>query len=207
VSHLTRTVRPVLLVARCPVCTGPGAAPCAGCAASLPGPPGLPVPPGLDGCHALLAYEDGARALLRAVKYRNRRDALGWLADGMAGLVIPPAGAVCTWAPTSAARRRSRGYDQAELLARAVARRWRVPAAPLLRRRPGPAQTGRTAASRHQHPGFALRRSPVVSVVVVDDVGTTGATLSAAARALRGGGARRIVGLAAARTADPRSNP
>jgi predicted amidophosphoribosyltransferase len=161
------------------------------------------VPRGLDACHAYLAYDEGARALLRAVKFRNHRVAVGWLAEGMAGLLQPVPGAVVTWAPTSGRRRRSRGYDQAELLARAVARRWGVRPVPLLRRRPGPAQTGRRASERRQHPGFTARARVPASVVVVDDVCTTGATLTAAALALRSRGATRVQGLTAARTAAP----
>jgi predicted amidophosphoribosyltransferase len=191
----------VLVHRRCPVCDQPGAAPCDRCAEELPGAPGLPLPPGLDGCHALLSYTDGARALIAAIKYRNRRDALGWLADGMSRLLQPTPSTVVTWAPTSPSRRRRRGYDQAELLARAVARRWQVPVTALLRRRPGPAQTGRTAIERRTHPGFVAPPPVPQVVVVVDDVSTTGATFAAAARALRASGAARVVAVAAARTA------
>jgi predicted amidophosphoribosyltransferase len=144
--------------------------------------------------------------LVTGLKYRNDRAVLGWLADGLAGLLTPPAGAVVTWAPTSARRRSQRGYDQAELLARAVARRWRRPCRALLRRRPGPAQTGRSMTDRQGGVPLApvasragRRRAPT-HVVVVDDVVTTGATLRTAAVALRSAGVLWVAGLTAAAT-------
>lgn len=163
----------------------------------------MPCPPGLDRCTALLAYEDGARELVTALKYRHRRDLVTLIADALADLAHPPTGAAVTWAPTTPAHRRTRGVDQAELLARALARRWRAPCRGLLRREPGPAQTGRPVGERWAHPGFVATRPVPPTVVVVDDVATTGATLSAAARALRGGGAEVVLGAVVART--PRS--
>jgi predicted amidophosphoribosyltransferase len=195
----------VLLPASCPICDAALPAPCPACAALLPSAPGLPVPPGLHRCHGLLAYEGDARVLLAALKYRNRRDVLTWLADGMALLLDPPPGAVVTWAPTTSLRRRARGFDQAELLARAVARRWDAPVRPLLRRRRGPSQTGRSAADRHRHPGFVVLGRPPARVVVVDDVSTTGATLAAAGRCLGAAGATEVIGLVAARTSPGRA--
>ncbi|HEX8771251.1 MAG TPA: phosphoribosyltransferase family protein, partial [Acidimicrobiales bacterium] len=95
-----------------------------------------------------------------------------------------------TWAPTTGARRRERGFDQAELLARAVARRLGLPCRRLLRRRPGPAQTGRDREGRQSGPAFTTRRvTGPARVLLVDDIVTTGATVSAAARALRAAGA------------------
>ncbi len=161
-----------------------------------PAPP-IPPVPGLDGCAALLAHRGAGREVITQLKYRNARAVAGWLAEGMAALVDPGAVDLVTWAPTTALRRGARGFDQAEVLAVAVARRLRLPCRPTLARVPGPPQTGRTLLERRDGPQFLGR--PVVggsSVVIVDDVVTTGATLAAAAAALRGAGASVVVGLA-----------
>ncbi len=193
-----------LLPVRCPGCGATGSSPCDRCAARLAPAPSGPVPRGLDACWSLLAYEDLGRLLVTNLKYRRDRAALGWLAAGMAGLLVPPPGVVVTWAPTTAARRRQRGFDQAELLARAVARHWSAPCRPLLSRRAGPPQTGRSLADRRAGPLLLARAgSRVVAgapVVVVDDVVTTGSTLGAAAHALQAVEVGWTAGLAAART-------
>ena len=85
-------------------------------------------------------------------------------------------------------------------LARAVARRLGCPCRRLLERLPGPAQTGLTLAERRVAPVFCATTAPRRHVLVVDDVVTSGATLSAAARALRAAGATEVDAVAAART-------
>jgi predicted amidophosphoribosyltransferase len=139
------------------------------------------------------------------VKYRGAHAATLWLADAMAPLLVPPLPAVVTWAPTSPERRRERGFDHAELLARRVARRARRPLRRLLVRLPGPAQTGLSVGERRVGPRFSARGRVGSSVLLIDDVATTGATLAAAAAALRAAGATRIVALTAARTPPPQS--
>ena len=143
---------------------------------------------GLASCRPAFVYDEGVRTLLLALKYRNRRDALAYLAGEIAAVVeIEPD--VVTWVPTTTARRRARGFDQAELLARAVGRRIGVPVRPLLRRVDGLAQTGRDAHGRREGPAFTARRCGTgESVVLVDDIGTTGATLAGAARVLSDAG-------------------
>jgi predicted amidophosphoribosyltransferase len=173
---------------------------CGDCVAGLRPAPALPPPPGVDDCRALLAYEGAGRELIARLKYRNHRDALPGLAAAAATLVAPDEVDLVTWAPTTPARRRARGYDQSELVARAVARHLRRPCRGLLRRVAGPAQTGRSAAARRGNPGFVLRRHRPGRVLLVDDVITTGATVAAASRCLREGGVSSPVVLVLART-------
>ncbi len=157
---------------------------------------------GLDVVTAPFAYEGSIRQLVLAVKYRRDRSALAWLALQLAEAARPldldPSTTV-TWPTTTAARRRGRGFDQGELLARRVAAELGLPARRLLRRLPGPPQTGRTGVQRHEGPAFVARRR-VGSVLLVDDVVTTGATLRTAARALRQAGSWAVSGAAAAAT-------
>jgi predicted amidophosphoribosyltransferase len=162
--------------------------------------PALPVPTGLDSCAAFLAYVGPGRELVARLKYRNARAALDFLATGMAALVDPAEIDAVTWTPTTRARRRARGFDQARLLARLVARHLRRPCRALLVRGDGPAQTGRTRVERHLGPGFAGRPAPPGRVLLVDDVITSGGTMTAGARALRSAGASHVHGLAASRT-------
>ncbi len=221
----------MLIDTSCPICRSPGRSPCAECAELfVPHGPVEPTPRGLDAVFAATAYAEAARPLITALKYRNQRGATGWLADAMVAVlpedmvavlpedmvavlpedtvaVLPPAHrtVVVTWAPTTPARRRERGFDQAELLARAVARRIKLRPRRLLVRRAGQTQTGRGGAERrHDSPVFALAsRSVPRSILLIDDVVTTGSTLAAAAAALRRGGADVVVGLVAAATPRP----
>jgi predicted amidophosphoribosyltransferase len=167
----------------------------------------------VDGWVAAFAYEGVAREIVARLKYRNERAALPWLAAAMCAALAEhdPAGregmrrvALVTWAPASAGRRHRTGFDHGELLARAVARRLDLPAVGLIARAAGPPQTGRTRAARR--PGPALRPAPNAAVargkavLLVDDVLTTGATLSSAAAALRQAGAVAVIALTAAAT-------
>ncbi len=162
------------------------------------------MPPPLAGLAALLSYEGAARPLVAGLKVRHNRSAQRWLAEGLA-LLVPAGTDLVTWAPTSRARAAARGVDHARLLAEAVACAAGIRGHRALRRLPGPAQTGRRRADRlGAGPSFTARYDlSGLSVVVVDDVTTTGATLAAAGRALSAAGATSTFGLAAATTPRP----
>jgi ComF family protein len=191
----------MLLPRTCPLCGRRGPAPCAACAAQLDRAPALPPPAGVDVCVALVAYEDAGRELIARLKYRNARSALRWLVVSMATLVQSMTIDAVTWVPTTRVRRRDRGFDQAELLARGVARELHVPCRRLLARAHGPPQTGRSASERRIGPVLAARAARMPAhVLLVDDVITTGTTVTVAARALRAAGVGRVSVLSAART-------
>ncbi|NLD75371.1 MAG: ComF family protein [Acidimicrobiales bacterium] len=191
----------MLLATTCPACGRPGASPCARCITLMRPANQPPVPDSLDDCRALLDYAGVAREVVARVKYRNHRASVAWLAAGMARLFVTAEADVVAWAPTSAPRRRRRGFDQAEVLARGVATAHGLPCRPLLVRASGGAQTGLGAEDRRHGPSFSpTRRIDGLNVALVDDVVTTGATLDAAAAALRSAGAGSVLGLAAAFT-------
>jgi len=131
--------------------------------------------------------------MIVALKYHNARRLAPRLGSLLADRIAESSAVafdVVTWAPTSTAHRRRRGYDQAELIARVVARRLEIPAKQVLRRRGSTSQTGHSRRERLGGPVFRAHRSVRgARVLVIDDVTTTGATLRSARRALRSEGA------------------
>lgn len=212
-------------LALCTACRGALAAPlapaCAVCSTPLaadPVPAGFRCgrcrarPPAFDRLIAAWRYAPPLDSVIRALKF-SRRDDLGTgLAAGLAerlereppaGPAAPPADVVVP-VPLHWRRRLGRGYNQAERIARPLARRLGLPlTGALVRRRATPPQTALGGAERRRNPrgAFALARGSAVRgrrVLLVDDVATTGATLDAAAACLRAAGAARIVAAAAA---------
>jgi ComF family protein len=192
--------------ARCAGCGRSGGAVCRACARLLAPAVGAPPPPFVDDWFALFAYEGIARELVARIKYRNERAIVPWFARHIANIASRRWRVdVVTWAPTTRERRRTRGFDHAQQLARAVARDMNVVHRSLLTRTTTEPQTGRPYRARAHGVAFTSRATGG-TVLLVDDVTTTGATLRTAAVALRGAGAGHVVVATIARTPPPRGS-
>ncbi|OGO49797.1 MAG: hypothetical protein A2148_07395 [Chloroflexi bacterium RBG_16_68_14] len=226
-GKLGQAVLDLVFPPRCAGCGGGGAFLCDACAASLPwaAPPRClrcwrptadvgvcshcrAAPPAFDGLRAAFVYTGAARELVHALKYRG----ITVLAAPMASLLAEAArryelaADVVVPVPLSGLRRRTRGYNQAEALARALGRELGLPAWPgaLERRRHAPpqARSADMEERRRNVEGAFVSREPGIAgrrALLVDDVTTTGATLAACALALKEAGARSVCGLAFAR--------
>jgi len=152
-------------------------------------------------CVSPLHYRDSARAALLRYKFGRKTAYAACFSRLMADCAekrLVGGYDVVTWVPLSRRGLRKRGFCQSELLARGAAAQLGVPCAPMLRKpRHTPAQSGiADAAVRRANVSgaFSLREDAMPEgkrVLLVDDVVTTGATLSECSRLLLMGGAEK----------------
>ena len=228
-SNLGRVALDLLFPPRCALCGRHGADLCRGCADALPRaePPRCPCcwSPlrsgsdcrrcgeadglALEGLRSPYVFQEGARDLVHALKYRHQSALASPMGELMARCLksaLPPLDVIVP-VPLHPRRQRVRGYNQSLLLAREVSRRLEFPltAGALLRRVNTPPQAkaaGAGARRRNVAGAFEARPGAVAGrrVLLVDDVTTTGATLDACARVLLAeGGASAVWGLTFAR--------
>ncbi len=162
----------------------------------------------LDRLRSFGAYDAELRALIVLLKY-NGVEPLARLLAGWLALVIsqqPELAQVDALVPVPLHRRRqrARGFNQAELVARELSRWTKLPVEPrwLRRIKDTPSQTGLTPAQREENVRGAFateRKLDSARILLLDDVCTTGATLSACARALKQAGAAQVNAVTVAR--------
>ncbi len=163
-----------------------------------------------DFARSFARYDGPLIHAITALKYDEVRPLGVWFAQRLADLVRANQESFAADAvvpvPLHATRLRERGYNQAELIAKPLARLLGIPFRSylLVRTKPRPDKLILTRRERWRivHGAYATRAGAQVDklrVLLLDDVMTTGATLDACSRALRGAGATRVVGLTVAR--------
>ncbi len=208
-SSLLNGLLDLLFPDRCVVCGGAGGLLCPRCGGRLQPYPPAPPPADLDAVAVAWLYGPEVRRAIHALKYQRRRRVAYALADRLSMALPPlPADALVP-VPLHAERLAERGFNQAEELARRLGQHWQLPVCSqgLVRERATghQAQLGRRDRQTNVAGAFLWcgPGHPPVRPLLVDDVLTTGATLSACAEALRGAGAHEVRAVALARSLAP----
>ena len=154
-------------------------------------------------CVSALYYRDEVRQAILRFKFAGAQayaDAFGELLAERIYTDLDGRFDVLSWVPLAPDRRRRRGYDQAKLLAENAAKRLKIPATPLLKKRRGVrAQSrtrGREARRANIAGAFSLRKDADVEgkrILLIDDIVTTGSTLSECAKMLLLAGAEDVL--------------
>ena len=172
---------------------------CAGCA-------GNPEHINLESNRALFVYDDITKRLIYNFKYLNHPEIAEGLSEIMPGPVFRDylRADMLTYVPLHRRRLYKRGFNQTEAFAKAVAGKTGVPLHNLLTRK----RDTKPQSSLHYHSrlenltnAFEINKKTDIrnkSVIIIDDIYTTGATMEACAETLKKGGAARVKGFSVA---------
>ena len=220
---LSQALLNLLFPPRCPICGAfakiPPDTPCPKCQAGsfwVPDEDAVCYGSAFERCVCLGWYRDQLKNSIRRFKFLNHPEYVRTYAPLLAHVIskhLPDAFDCITWMPVSPTTLKSRGYDQARLLAEAVAQILKIPAIPLL------VKTGHNVPQSSLKDG-RMRANNVSGVYVVplpkeaagrrvlliDDILTTGSTLNEGARTLRAAGVRSVSAAVVGRT-PPRRKP
>ncbi len=146
--------------------------------------------------HKLGLYEDWVKELIFVMKFAPNREAARLLGSRMAKQIDPEKIELITYVPTDRKRVRQRGFDHAKLIAQQVSSELDLPLVHSLSRRHSARQVGMSRADRRRQMTdmFMVRgdHHQGSRVLLVDDVLSTGATIEAAAKAIKSSGAYRV---------------
>lgn len=201
----------LLFPSRCLLCdkiTAAGAAFCDDCVDLCPS---VPIVRNLTSGNreftvlSALPYRDGFRETLHSYKFQGERACAAPIGRLMAEFLSKADGFDCvTWVAMSKKKKRLRGYDQSELLARSVARTLGLPCLRLIEKvRETDTQHELPREQRITNIKNAYRADASAagrSVILIDDIVTTGSTICECAEALYRAGAKEVLGLCAADT-------
>ena len=179
-----------------------------------PAPPAWTIPLNMQQCEVGQPFTGPLRKAIHSLKYQQNMGLGILLAAPMSTLLdkLQWQVDIITAVPLSRQRITERGYNQSYLLARPIALTHRIPFIPqaIKRTRNTPSQVGLNAPERKINVADAFSANPEIvknkSVLLIDDVATTGATLSASTQALLSAGAKHIYALTLARAVFKNSN-
>jgi ComF family protein len=193
-----------VLGSSCLRCGRPGAPVCVRCIGTLPRVGSAPTPAGIDRLLAAWSYEGLARRLVLHLKLGPSRASVDPMAWGMARELarVGSQAEALVWVPARRRDVRRRGFDHAELLARALGSLIGLPTVRALERaghQPDQAGLSRSQRAVNLRRAFRAVATGHTKVVIVDDLVTTGATATACAGALRAAGYSEVELVAACR--------